>query len=57
LDPPSAADFNGDPIPAGLAAVVARSGGDPAAVPEPTTLLLALLGLISIGLIRRHKRK
>jgi hypothetical protein len=50
LDPPSAEGFSGDPIPAG-------PGADPTAVPEPTTLLLALLGLSALGCLRPQTRK
>jgi fibronectin-binding autotransporter adhesin len=46
LDPPSAEDFSGDPIPAG-------PGADPTAVPEPSTLLLALVALVGAAMMTR----
>ncbi|HEV2972555.1 MAG TPA: autotransporter-associated beta strand repeat-containing protein [Pirellulales bacterium] len=44
LDPPSAAGFSGDPIPAGPPVEGANLGGSPSAVPEPSGLLLLALG-------------
>jgi fibronectin-binding autotransporter adhesin len=45
-DPPSAEGFSGDPIPAGPGADGVGAGGNPSAVPEPSTLVLALLAVI-----------
>jgi hypothetical protein len=49
LDPPSAEGFSGDPIPAG-------PGSGPTAVPEPSTLLLALLGLCGLAITARRAK-
>ena len=57
LDPPSAPGFSGDPIPAGPFMDSTTMNGNPSAFPEPTTLLLALLGLVSLGCLAWRKRK
>jgi fibronectin-binding autotransporter adhesin len=51
LDPPSAAGFSGDPIPAGPFV-----NGNVSAVPEPSALVLALLALIGAAMMARRWR-
>ncbi|HEV2970839.1 MAG TPA: autotransporter-associated beta strand repeat-containing protein [Pirellulales bacterium] len=47
MDPPSAEGFSGDPIPAG-------PGADPAAVPEPSTLVLLVVAFGGIVFMARR---
>ena len=59
LPPPSAEGFSGDPIPAGLPASVGPPSGNPSVVPEPSTLLLAILavlGAVGTQILRHHFR-
>ncbi|HEV2970840.1 MAG TPA: PEP-CTERM sorting domain-containing protein, partial [Pirellulales bacterium] len=48
LDPPSAEGFSGDLIPAG-------PGAGPTSVPEPSTLLLALVALLGVAIMARRR--
>jgi autotransporter-associated beta strand protein len=53
LDPPSAEGFSGDSMPAGPFVNGAAVGIDPAAVPEPSALLLAVIAATgAAGMIR-----
>jgi hypothetical protein len=52
-DPPSAEGFSGDPIPAGPFVNGATLNGNPSAVPEPSSALLALLTIGAATMARR----
>jgi hypothetical protein len=54
LDPPSVEGFSGNPIPAGPFASGATVASNPSAVPEPSTVVLAVLALFgAMAMVRR----